>query len=58
LVGRSIDVLVPQRLRKNHEAFSRDNLDDELPSRLSRYKALRQSFLAHPIKRPMSAGRD
>jgi len=39
LVGRSIDVLVPQRLRKNHEA-------------------LRQSFLAHPIKRPMSAGRD
>jgi PAS domain S-box-containing protein len=39
LIGRSIDILVPQRLRKNHEAW-------------------RQSFLAYPIKRPMSAGRD
>ena len=39
LVGKSIEIIVPQHLRNSHEA-------------------LRQSFLAHPVKRPMGAGRD
>jgi PAS domain S-box-containing protein len=39
LVGKSVDLLVPARLRHNH-AF------------------LRRSFLAHPSKRAMGAGRD
>ncbi|WP_400767500.1 PAS domain S-box protein [Methylosinus sporium] len=39
LVGKSIDILVPARMRAAHSS-------------------LRQSFLAHPSKRPMGAGRD
>ena len=39
LVGKSIDILVPARMRAAHSS-------------------LRQSFLAHPSKRPMGVGRD
>lgn len=39
LVGKSIDILVPARMRSAHSS-------------------LRQSFFAHPSKRPMGAGRD